>query len=401
MKQGVQSFRSTKIACYTGYVTQAIVNNFAPLLFVIFQDKFAIPLSQITLLVTVNFFVQLLVDYLAARFIDRFGCRVPVVVAHVLSAVGVIGLGFFPRIFPSPFAGLLTAAVCYAVGGGLIEVLISPIIEACPSDNKSSGMSLLHSFYCWGTVFVVLVSTGLLAWFGKESFPLIACLWALVPIVNAVVFCFVPIVTPEKAEQGASVRELFKNRFFLIFLLLMLTAGAGEQSIAQWASAFAERGLGVSKAIGDVAGPCMFAVLMGITRTLYAIFANRLDLGKVVTWSGICCFASFLVISLSPSPVVSLIGVGISGLACGMFWPGITSLAAERFPKGGVTMFALLALTGDLGCSVGPTTVGLISGAFGDRLSVGLLAASIFPILLTVCVIISRKQKAGASARQQ
>ena len=253
---GKLSCKHTIFACYAGYITQAIVNNLSPLLFVIFRDTFDLPLSEITLLITINFLIQLCVDCLSAVFVDKIGYRKCIVAAHVFAVAGLASLAILPFIMP-PFAGLLVSVFLYAVGGGLIEVLISPIVEACPTDNKASVMSLLHSFYCWGTVAVILLSTLFLTLAGRENWQILALLWAVFPLVNAVFFTQVPIAPLTEEGEGMKTRELFKSGLFWIFVVLMVASGASEQAMSQWASAFAELGLGVSKTVGDLAGPCM------------------------------------------------------------------------------------------------------------------------------------------------
>lgn len=392
------NYQHTIYASYFGYITQAIVNNLAPLLFLILQDSYQIPISQITLLITINFAIQLVIDLLSAGFVDKIGYRACIVAAHFFAAAGLLGLVLFPGLFPDPWVGLLAAVALYAVGGGLIEVLISPIVEACPTDNKASAMSLLHSFYCWGTVGVVLLSTGFLALFGKERWQLLPMLWAMLPVVNGFVFLKVPIASLVAEAEGMTLRELASGKLFWVLVLLMVASGASEQAMSQWASAFAEMGLGVSKAVGDLAGPCFFSVLMGTARAFYGKYGDRLPLLPFMLGSGGLCIVSYLVASLSPWPALSLIGCGLCGLSVGILWPGVFSLASARLPRGGTALFALLALAGDLGCSGGPTLVGLVAGAFGDNLKAGLLAAVCFPILLIVCSLICRHMDARKRA---
>lgn len=385
------NYRHTIYASYLGYITQAIVNNLAPLLFLIFRDSFGIPIQEITLLITVNFFIQLIVDLLSARFVDVIGYKVCIVAAHVFAAAGIGGLAIFPRIFPSAYTGLLAAVVLYAIGGGLIEVLVSPIVEACPTDNKASVMSLLHSFYCWGTVAVIGISTLFMNFMGKGSWAALACLWALVPVLNAVYFSQVPIAALTEDGESMSFGELFSMKAFWLFILLMLTAGASEQSMSQWASAFAESGLGVSKTVGDLAGPCMFAVFMGSARVFYAKFSHKMHLLSFIVGSGILCIFAYMLAAFAPLPALSLAGCALSGLSVGILWPGIFSLASARYPRGGTAMFALLALAGDLGCSGGPTVVGMVSGMFGDNLRYGITAALVFPALLVLGAALYKK----------
>jgi len=375
-------YRHTLYASYLGYVTQAIVNNFAPLLFLTFQRRLGVPLAQITVLVTVNFAVQLVVDALSAHFVDRLGYRFWAVTAHILAAAGLVGLAVLPALLPSPFMGLLISVVLYAVGGGLTEVLISPIVEACPTTGKEAAMSLLHSFYCWGHVFVVLATTAFFAVFGVERWPVMALLWAVLPLANAVYFSRVPINSLTEQRGGTPVRGLLTSRLFWVFALLMVCAGASEQGMSQWASAFAESGLKVSKTVGDLAGPCLFAALMGLARVLHAKFSGRLPLTRVMAGCAALCIAGYLLAAFAGLPLVNLVGCAMVGFSVGVFWPGTFSLAAAGCPAGGTAMFALLALAGDLGCASGPAAVGFLAEASGGQLKAGLPAALIFPVLL-------------------
>ncbi len=390
------NYKRTIYACYGGYITQAIVNNYAPLLFLTFQREFNIPLEQITLLVTINFLIQLLIDLISAKFVDIIGIRKCVIASHFFAAAGLAGLGIFPFIMP-PFLGLLLAVTLYAIGGGLLEVLVSPIVESCPTDNKASVMSLLHSFYCWGTVFVVAFSTGFLFVFGKESWRILAVLWAVFPVANSVLFSKAPINPLTKEGEGMSIKSLCCLKLFWVFFVLMFAAGACEQAMSQWASAFAESGLGVSKTIGDLLGPCFFSILMGSSRALYAKFGAKLNLLKCIIICGIICAASYLIASLSPVSAVALIGCGLCGFSVGILWPGVFSTASAALPKGGTALFALLALAGDLGCSGGPTVVGFAAGLFDNSLRNGLLCGVIFPIVLIsaslVCMKLTKKSE--------
>lgn len=339
-----QKYQKTIYACFVGYIVQAIVNNFVPLLFLTFEKSYHIPLSQITMLITINFGIQLLVDLLSAGFVDRIGYRVSVVLAHVFAAVGLVGLVLLPEIMPNAFAGLLVAVFIYALGGGLIEVLISPIVESCPTDNKEKAMSLLHSFYCWGHVGVVLVSTVFFGIFGITNWKILACIWALIPVINAFVFAKTPIAPLiEEGESGMTMLDLCKSKVFWVMMLMMLCAGASEQAVSQWASTFAEKGLGVTKTIGDLAGPMTFAILMGSSRAFYGKFGHKIDLDRFMLGSSVLCIFSYLLIAASPIPFLSLVGCGICGLSVGIMWPGTFSKASVALKNGGTAMFALLA----------------------------------------------------------
>lgn len=388
-------YKKTIIACFTGYIVQAIVNNFAPLLFLTFHSSYGIPLSKITMLITINFGIQLAVDLLSAGLLDRIGYRASIVFSHICSAAGLIALTILPDLCPDAFAGLLAATVIYAVGGGLSEVLVSPIMESCPTDNKEKAMSLLHSFYCWGLVGVVLVSTVFFQIFGISRWKVLALLWAILPVVNAFVFARAPIGTLiDEGEQGLTIKQLFSKKIFWVLMLMMLCAGASEQAVSQWASTFAESGLGMSKTLGDLAGPMAFAVLMGLSRVYYGKRGDRINLDRFMSFSAILCIVSYLCISLVPVPALALAGCALCGLSVGILWPGTFSKAAASIRGGGTAMFALLALAGDAGCSGGPTLAGMVSGMAGDNLRLGILAAIIFPFLLLAGLLICRNLKA-------
>lgn len=387
-------YQKTMYACFIGYIVQAIVNNFVPLLFVTFQTDYRVPLQKITLLITVNFLIQLCVDLLSAGFIDRIGYRASVLLAHGFAAAGLILLTILPDRTADPFVGILLAVVVYALGGGLLEVLVSPILEACPTDNKASAMSLLHSFYCWGHMGVVLLSTAFFALFGIGNWKLLALLWALVPVVNVVFFGGAPLY-PMQAEgaQALSLRTLVKSRVFWLFMVMMLCAGASEQAVSQWSSAFAEQGLGVSKTVGDLAGPMAFEAMMGVSRLIFGKYGEKLNLNRYMAVCAALCVGAYLCIVFVPSPVLSLLGCAVCGFSVGIFWPGTFSRASASIRGGGTQMFALLALAGDLGCAGGPTLAGLVSDACGGALRAGILAAIIFPLLMLLCMLLVRKQR--------
>lgn len=389
-----KNYQKTMYACFIGYIVQAVVNNFVPLLFVVFQDSYHIPLSQITALITINFLIQLGVDLLSAGVVDKLGYRTCVLIAHGCVAVGLVLLAFLPDLLPNPFAGILIAVGIYAVGGGLIEVLISPILEACPTKNKEKAMSLLHSFYCWGHVGVVLISTVFFRLAGVGNWRILTVLWALIPVGNLVLFAGAPIYSlHEEGETGLTLRELFRKKIFWILMLMMMCAGASEQAVSQWASIFAEKGLGVSKTVGDLAGPMAFAALMGTSRLIYGKYGDRLNLNRFMTLSCFLCIAAYGCISLIPNAAVGLAGCAVCGFSVGILWPGTFSKASAAVKGGGTAMFALLALAGDLGCSGGPTLAGAVSSRCGDNLRMGILAAVVFPVLLLAGMLLLSRQK--------
>lgn len=388
-------YKHTVAASFTAFVVQAVVNNFAPLLFLTFQAQYGIELSKITVLITANFFIQIFVDLTAVLFVDRIGYRASTVLAHAMCATGLIFMTILPEILPSAFAGLLVSVFCYAVGAGLLDITINPIVNSCPSTNSNQLLCLLHSFYCWGSVAAVGISTLFFALFSTDNWKIMSLIWAILPIVNAVVFTRVPIApVVGEDEEKLSIKDMLKTKAFWIFMVLILCAGSSEQAVSQWASTFAEKGLGVSKTVGDLAGPMLFSVLMGVSRMIYGKFGDKIDLDGMMIFSGALCMASYLLIALSFSAVLGLVGVALCGFSVGIMWPGTFSKASAGIKGGGTAMFALLALGGDLGCSSGPTFAGMMASAFGDDLKKGILCAIFFPALLTVLTIFTKRRKA-------
>lgn len=389
-------YQKTLIACYLGFITQAITANFTPLLFLTFHRTYQISLGRIAFISTAFFFTQLLVDLFCAKYVDRIGYRRSVIASEVFSASGLIGLAFLPSLLPDPYVGILISVIIYAMGSGLIEVLVSPIVEACPFDNKESVMSLLHSFYCWGSVGVILLSTIFFAIFGIENWRILACIWALIPLYNTFNFISCPIESLTEEGEGLSIRQLCHIPIFWIALILMVCAGASEISMAQWASAYVESALGISKNIGDIIGPCLFAIMMGISRFFYGKYGEKLDLMKFMISSGILCLICYLLAALAPLPFLNLVGCSLCGFSVGIMWPGTISIASKKIPLGGTAMFALLAMAGDLGGAVGPGIVGLVTQAANDNLKIGVLAGCVFPAVLVLSVLLLRRKREEA-----
>ncbi len=388
------NYRKTLIACYLGFITQAISANFAPLLFLKFHTDYGISLGRIALIPTVFFLTQLLIDVFCARFVDRIGYRLSIVISEIASALGLAGLAVLPGLFADPFAGIILSVLVYAVGSGLIEVLVSPIVEACPFDNKDAVMSMLHSFYCWGCVGVILLSSAFFFVFGIENWRWLALLWALIPLYNIYNFATCPIERLTEEGEGMTIGALFRTPFFWIAILLMVCAGASELSMAQWASAYTEAALGFPKAAGDLIGPCLFAVTMGISRVIYGRYGARMNLHRFMLGSGILCLCCYLLTALSSVPVAGLAGCILCGFSVGIMWPGTISLSSPRLPQGGTAMFALLAMAGDLGGAFGPGLVGAVTQRAGDNMQTGMLAGSIFPLVLILSLLlISRKPR--------
>ena len=387
-----KNYRKTRLACYLGFVTQAISANFAPLLFMIFYRTYGITFADLALIPLAFYVTQLVVDFLCAKFVDAIGYRKSIVISEITSAAGLAMLSFVPDLLPKPFIGILLCVIIYAIGSGLIEVLCSPIIEACPFENKESMMSLLHSFYCWGAVGTILLSTLFFTLFGTEHWRILACLWSLVPLYNIWNFATCPIEPIVEEGQGMTIHELLQNSIFWILVLLMVGAGASEIAMAQWASAFAESSLGVSKTTGDLLGPCGFAVFMGISRMLYGRYGEKVDLSNFMIASGLLCLISYLLAALAKQPFMGLLGCMMCGFSVGIMWPGSISISASRLPKGGTALFAFLALAGDLGGAEAPAIVGYVSQMFGGSIQNGILAGICFPVLLVICVVLLKRK---------
>ena len=396
-----QNYKKTLVACYLGFVTQAISANFAPLLFLTFKSTYGITLEKIAMIPLVFYLTQLLVDLAATKFADKIGYRICVVASQVLSAVGLVLMAILPEVFPVPFIGVLVSVVLYAMGSGLIEVLVSPIVEACPFENKDGMMSLLHSFYCWGAMGVILVSTIFFSVFGVESWKILTFIWALIPLYNTFNFIKCPIERLVEDGKSMGISKLLKTPVFWLMILLMVCSGGSEATMAQWASAFTESAIGVSKTVGDLAGPCLFAMFMGISRALYGKFSEKLDLTKVMLGCGIMCACCYLLASLSAFPILGLAGCALCGLAVGIMWPGSISISSKKCPRGGTAMFAFLALAGDLGAMVSPSMVGTLSEMAGGNLKTGLLVATIFPVVLVFGLLILNKKASKTKSKTQ
>lgn len=389
-----KKYGKTLLACYTGFATQAICANFPPLLYVTFFKTYGISLSALAMISTLYFFSQLVIDFVCAKIVDRIGYRPCIIASCLTTGLGLLGLAFLPDLLPNPYAGVLISVVIYAIGSGLIEVLGSPIIEACPFDNKDMVMSTLHSFYCWGSAVVILGSTLFFSIFGLKNWKILAVIWALIPLINTYNFATCPMEPLVKEGQSMTMGDLLKNRMFWLMIVLMVCAGASEISMAQWASAFAESALGVTKAVGDIAGPAGFAISQALSRTLYGKFGDKVDLTVYMASSGILCLICYLLAGLAQIPILGLIGCALCGFSVGIMWPGSISISSRILPTGGTAMFALLALAGDLGGTIGPSIVGNVSKAFSNDLHTGILASVGFPIILVICVLIVRLKKA-------
>ena len=390
--QSLHNYNHTIYASYLGYISQAIVNNFAPLLFLTFRSELGLSLQSITLITTVNFLVQLGVDLISAKYVDKIGYRASLVIAHVCAALGLVGMAVLPRVM-DPYGGIMMSVVLYAIGGGIIEVLVSPVVEACPTEKKEAAMSLLHSFYCWGHVAVVLVSTAFFHFVGISHWGVMACLWAIIPAFNAFYYALVPLYPITAEGEHLSLGGLLKQRVFWLVIVMMVCAGASEHAVGQWVSAFAESALQISKTVGDLLGVCAFAVMMGLSRAIYGKYSDRIPLKKMMLFSAMLCILCYCLAAFTVSPVWGLLGCAVCGFSVGIFWPGTFSMAAVALPGGGTAMYAFMALAGDLGCSSGPTVVGMVAEAFGGDLRRGIAVALVFPIVMLAGTAIMKYKK--------
>ena len=389
--------KHTKIAGYTGYLTQALIINFPPLLYITFINTYNISISTISFLIGTSFIVQLLVDLFAAKFSKKLNIRKTIVTALILATLGITSYAYLPDVMPTPFIGLFISTLVSSIGAGFVEVLVSPIIEACPTDGKSAAMSILHSFYAWGHAGIIILSTLFFKFVGIEHWRILACIWAIIPLIGVVAFSIVPIYTlksdNEELTSDKKRTPAFKSWIFLVFFIIMVCAGAAEQAMAQWASTFAESGLGVSKAVGDILGPCAFGLLMGVARVIYAKFSDRLDLRRFIFCSSAMCVFAYLLAAISQNPVISLIGCALCGLSTGIMWPGTYSLATQKIPNMGMQVFALLALGGDVGCAIGPAIAGWIAEFFGNDLRVSFGVSAVFPLIMVILLFFNGKKR--------
>ncbi|MBQ6884261.1 MAG: MFS transporter [Clostridia bacterium] len=386
------SYKSTKIACFAGFVVQAIINNFLPLLFIIFNTRYNLNYEQLGRLLFINFFVQLIVDALTPAVVKHIGYRGAAIACHGLAAVGLCLLGILPLLFPKQiYTCVIIAIIIYATGSGIIEVCISPIVEMLPGDKKGADMAFSHSFYCWGQAFTVLVSTILIYLIGQDGWQLIPIIWAVIPFVNMFNFMRVPIVEQVDEPVSKTAKALFKNRDFWIFAIIMICAGASEITMAEWASIFTQQALGVSKTVGDLLGPCAFAICMGSGRVIFGLFDGKFNPKKALIINNILCVICYVGVAVCSIEWLSLVACALCGFTVSLSWPGTYSMAARYFPTGGTLMFSLLALCGDFGCSIGPWTMGIVANS--TTLQMGFLVCAIFPAIMVVTAPFLRKEK--------
>lgn len=395
------SYSTTKRACYLSYFISAIINNFAPLLFFTFSKQFSLSILQLGLIVTLNFFTQIITDYLGSLYASKVGYRAAIITAHVFAFTGLMSLGTLPYLI-EPYTGIIISVVLYAVGSGIIEVMVSPMIEALPESGKRASMSFLHSFFCWGQVGVVLISTLYFRIFSTENWRYLSYIYAVLPVISILMFIKAPICRIDDEESGFNLKKIFKDKFIYYFLIIMLCSGASELAVSQWASYFAQSGLKVSKTVGDLLGPCLFALLMGAARVLYGLYSEKIKIKTALAISAALCVISYMIISLSPNPIVSLLGCGLCGFSVGVMWPGTLSFSAHKIKNANTAMFGMLALSGDIGCTLGPTLISMISSKFtlnGDPIKAGILFSAVFPLIILISVFALKSKKSKADTR--
>jgi fucose permease len=386
----------------------ALVTNLPPLLFVLLMDRFSLTFEQVGRLTLINFFTQIIADLAFSRPVDRYGIRPFITSGHFLATLGLVLFAFAPKIFPGqPYWGFMLATVVFSCGGGLLELLLSAIVQAIPSDAKAAAMSLLHSFYAWGFIVVVLLTTAMIALFGRDNWPIIVLLWSILPFLNFFNFMRVPLAPQVSEEHRTSIKTLGKSPYFLMVVLGIALGGAAEVTMSQWTSAYMEAALALPKIVGDLVGLCLFAAFLGTGRALYGKYGKHIDVWYVMLWGSVLATLCYIVAALSPWPLLSLGACALSGLGVSLLWPGSVVNAARRFPFAGASLFALLAAGGDTGAAVGPWLVGVVAdtvpsllkqGSLLMRLSShelglrsGMLFATIYPLSMVICLLVMRK----------
>ena len=386
----MDKYLPTKIASYVGFVVQAVINNFLPILFIVFQNVYGLSYEKLARIIVFNFATQIIVDMCVPKIISALGYRKCAVMCQGLAALGLMMLGILPNIMENTYFAIIMSVMVYAFGSGLMEVALSPLVEGLPSKNKRGSMAILHSFYCWGQAFTVIVTTALVLGFGFKNWTYVPLVWASIPFFNMFAFLKVPIIEPDKTEKRDGLLNLLRNDKFRLYMIMMLCAGAAEVAMAQWASLFAQNALGVSKVVGDLAGPCAFAVFMGTGRIWYALAAKKVSFKKTIIVMSIGACICYMMVAICNVAAVSLVFCAICGFTVSIAWPGIYSAGAVAFPKASAVMYSVFAMCGDTGCALGPWLIGIIADNLG--LNIGFAAASIFPIGMILSAVLLLKK---------
>ena len=404
----MQSYKSTIAACYIGSFVQAIIVNTTPILFIPLREQFGLTFQQMGLLVLINFISQVGCDILFSNAIDKYGFRRFVVAAHGLAVVGLVLFAASPLLFDRPFAGFVTATIIFSGSGGLLELLLSPIVNAIPTDEKAGAMSVLHSFYSWGQAAVILLTTVLLFVFGRAWWQWIILIWTLVPLFNFFFLMRVPFAPNVPEEQRQGMDKILLKPFFIAALATILCGAAAELCISQWASAYLEEAMRLPKVVGDVGGVCLFAVMMGVGRLFYGMYGKKINVSLMMLIGTVGAAACYITVALSGTAVLSLLACGLCGLCVSLLWPGTLVVASEHYPLAGAWMFAILA-AGDIGASAGPWLMGVVAeqahrlpflsglltqGMSPDQLGLraAMLVSALFPIIAFFCLRWMRKR---------
>ena len=391
-----QNYKITKYTCYLFYVLQGTLLNLTPLLFVPLMEQYGLSYMKLGALASVNFATQLIVDIVLSKLTDKHRYRISLRLSASAAFIGYMIFAWAPGRLGDPYTWLLIGTVVYSIGAGLMEITISPLIHALPDKAKGKSMAILHSFYAWGVVLTVIVSTSVLAIIGRDKWNFIVTGWLIVPVIGFILSCIMPVPKPESGENertAGSFRILIKPAFIL-FLAMIFFGSCAEAVMTQWSSAFLERAVGLDKLIGDIAGMSMFALMLGLCRMASAALDKKISLSTYMMLGTIGAVICYIIVSVSNVAAVSLIFCALTGFMVGMLWPGTLVLAADAFPKAGAWLFAYLAVAGDLGGVFGPW----ITGAIADRsgLNAGLGAAAIFPVIGLICMIIYKRRTRSA-----
>lgn len=398
-----KEFRLTLMAARMGFFTQALVNNLAPVFFVLFRVLYGFSYLQVGILAALNFTLQLFADITSPNLISRFGYRKCAMTAQALCAVGLILMPGLCILTGGVYISFIIPVLIYSYGAGMIEVLASPIVEAIPDLPENTKMSMLHSFYSWGQMTCVALTTLALHFIGYERWFLIPVLWSAIPIFGIILFSRARLDMADMAEKESEKGGRLFCRSFVLMLIIMTCAGASEIAMSEWSSLFAEEALGVSKVAGDLFGPCMFALFMGMGRMCHAKFGERLNLSRLIKACSLLCVICYVGAALLRPAAASLIFCALTGLSVSLMWPGALSLAAAR-NNGGARMYGLLAAFGDIGCIIGPVVTSSVSefadgneriraigaayGLSADKtaLRASLLAMALIPLVMLICL---------------
>lgn len=372
-----KSYQLTTISCFVGIFCQAVSSNITAILFIPLMTLYGLSYVHLGLLVGINFTTQVLVDIIASRLVDRYGFRVFVLPSDILAVIGLVLFGLTPVLFDNILTGLVFSTIIFSASCGLQEVMLSPIVNAIPHNDKGPAMALMHSFYAWGQVATIIITTLFLFFFGIENWQVIVFLWALVPLVNFFMFLAAPFPGVIHENQRMTMRDLILKPFYLVALLAIMGGAATELVMNQWSSTFSEKVLELPKVTGDILGMCGFAVFLGLGRVLYGRYGSKINMNNVLVGSAAAAVVCYIAVAISPLPAISLAACAVCGLAASLLWPGTLVITAEKYPLAGAWIFAILAAAGDIGAASGPFAAGVITDLTRQMPSILQFAASL------------------------